>query len=291
MKTVCFMPLGHLTSQQLLEIYRHQTPKCAGVWNELRGISDPYHADFQVVLDWTSAPVDPDRAIYLGMENPAYGDFHPLRDVEAFRVAHFAFGEGWFPVDWAQWIGMNYDDLVYLSYPPKMRRVSAVVSGKRFMPGHHYRLKWISDFHAAYPCLAVYGRNDLPFSCGPIPLKRGALEDFRFSIAFENAQFDNYFTEKLTDVLLLWGIPIYWGAPNIADFFPEDAIVLAGSVEEAVEVIRQPPTQRQMNALAEARDLILNKYNIWPMLDTLIREGNLSWGTTLREDISCFPTT
>ena len=40
-----------------------------------------------------------------------------------------------------------------------------------------------------------------------------------YSVAVESSSETNYFTEKLIDCLVTKTIPIYWGCPNIADFF------------------------------------------------------------------------
>ena len=40
-----------------------------------------------------------------------------------------------------------------------------------------------------------------------------------YSIAIESSQEINYFTEKLIDCLITKTIPVYWGCPNISEFF------------------------------------------------------------------------
>lgn len=49
--------------------------------------------------------------------------------------------------------------------------------------------------------------------------KKCLFEGFQFSIVLENSQQQNYFTEKIIDCLLTKTIPIYWGCPNISEFF------------------------------------------------------------------------
>jgi hypothetical protein len=41
----------------------------------------------------------------------------------------------------------------------------------------------------------------------------------------ENDRAPNYFTEKLIDCFALGTIPIYWGCPNIGDFFDARGII------------------------------------------------------------------
>jgi hypothetical protein len=40
-----------------------------------------------------------------------------------------------------------------------------------------------------------------------------------YSVAIESTQEVNYFSEKIVDCLITKTIPIYWGCPNISDFF------------------------------------------------------------------------
>ena len=44
-------------------------------------------------------------------------------------------------------------------------------------------------------------------------------KQYKFSIAFENKSAPGYITEKIWDAFLAGTIPIYWGCPNIGDFF------------------------------------------------------------------------
>lgn len=45
---------------------------------------------------------------------------------------------------------------------------------------------------------------------------------YRFTLAFENSRTQDYVTEKFFDPLKAGSIPVYYGAPNIADFAPGD---------------------------------------------------------------------
>jgi len=62
---------------------------------------------------------------------------------------------------------------------------------------------------------------------GPLP-KDDKLNIFnsKFSIIIENSKEVNYFSEKLIDCLLTKTIPIYWGCPNIGDYFDINGFIL-----------------------------------------------------------------
>jgi hypothetical protein len=63
------------------------------------------------------------------------------------------------------------------------------------------------------------------------------LFDSMFSIAVESSYEKNYFTEKLIDCLLTKTVPIYWGCPNIGDFFDIRGIIIFNTYEEFLEKI------------------------------------------------------
>jgi hypothetical protein len=55
-----------------------------------------------------------------------------------------------------------------------------------------------------------------------------------FTIVVENTQHKNYFTEKIIDCMLSKSIPIYWGCPNINDYFDKLGIIKFNNIEELI---------------------------------------------------------
>ena len=51
------------------------------------------------------------------------------------------------------------------------------------------------------------------------------ISRFKFSICFENVSYRGYVTEKIIDCFVAGVIPIYLGAPDIADFVPADSFI------------------------------------------------------------------
>eukprot|EP00435_Cladocopium_sp_Y103_P054723 s25_g17.t3 len=60
-----------------------------------------------------------------------------------------------------------------------------------------------------------------------------------FVLVIENSKQANYFSEKLLDALLARCIPVYWGCPNIGDFFDvAGMVVIEGEdIDEAVDQV------------------------------------------------------
>jgi glycosyltransferase involved in cell wall biosynthesis len=65
----------------------------------------------------------------------------------------------------------------------------------------------------------LYNNKQLPIDRGK-ETKLDIYRGYKFVIAFENAVDPDYVTEKFFDPLLAGSVPVYFGAPNIADFAP-----------------------------------------------------------------------
>jgi len=61
------------------------------------------------------------------------------------------------------------------------------------------------------------------------------ISNYKFTIAFENAAYDGYTTEKMTQPLSAHSIPIYWGNPSVAKDFNEGAFINANGYEERLD--------------------------------------------------------
>lgn len=86
------------------------------------------------------------------------------------------------------------------------------------------------------PVLPDFGNNPL-LGERKMPL----FEQFQFSIIIENSKQINYFTEKIMDCILCKTIPIYYGCPNIGEFFDVRGIIIieAEEVEAALIELHQ----------------------------------------------------
>ncbi|HEU6447236.1 MAG TPA: glycosyltransferase family 10 [Verrucomicrobiae bacterium] len=63
----------------------------------------------------------------------------------------------------------------------------------------------------------------------------------KFTMAFENAAYPGYTTEKLSDAFVARSVPIYWGNPRVEEIFNPDSFINVNqfkSDEEAIEFIR-----------------------------------------------------
>ncbi len=117
---------------------------------------------------------------------------------------------------------------------PKTKNVSMIYSDKTYLTGHALRHQVANQVNG----IDLFGRG----TSRPIIYKEEALVDYRFSIVIENSKTDNYFTEKLVDCFAVGTIPIYWGCPNIGNFFDVNGMIIVNNLEEirtAVESLNE----------------------------------------------------
>ena len=75
----------------------------------------------------------------------------------------------------------------------------------------------------------------------PVQDKMSFESEHKFSLCFENEQFDGYTTEKIVEAFAAQTIPIYWGDPSIARTFNPDAFINIrdiNSFDQAMEKIK-----------------------------------------------------
>lgn len=71
-------------------------------------------------------------------------------------------------------------------------------------------------------------RNKIHFPShhGKVDSKLETMQHYRFSICYENVRdLPGYITEKIWDSFFAGCVPVYWGAPNITDYVPENCFI------------------------------------------------------------------
>jgi hypothetical protein len=134
----------------------------------------------------------------------------------------------------------------------KTKNVSMVSSNKAMVLGHLYRLAWVEKFKNK---LDFFGRG-----FNPIEKKEEALRDYRFSVAIENCAMPNYFTEKIGDCFATGTIPVYYGCPNIGDYFNTDGIIMLDHNLD-LSSLTEELYESKLDAVKENMELI-QKYEI-----------------------------
>jgi len=112
--------------------------------------------------------------------------------------------------------------------------------------------------------------------------KLDTLKDYKYSIAIENAVEENWFTEKLYDCFLTHTIPLYYGCPNITDYFSPASLVKIDiddfdrTVHEIEKLLKDDTFyETHLDAVIEAKEKYLYQYSIYPLVVNFIKENNI----------------
>lgn len=217
---------------------------------------------------------EPGDALYHGfMYNNVVGKKHSHLDI-ADITGHPC-------LNWL--VNKSYDQLQQLDtsfstvQADKNKLFSGVISGHNALNGHYFRLKILEEIKQKFE-LDLYGKGH-----NFIPDKWDALYPYKFSLAMENSSQKNYWTEKIMDCYLACTMPVYFGCPNIGQFFPPNSFItidvdnLSYSLDEMAEKLTHEYYEANYQSILEARDLCLYKYSTAPGLSNII-ETNYTEG-------------
>jgi hypothetical protein len=169
-------------------------------------------------------------------------------------------------------INRTYDQLKSASPIDKTNGLSWITSNLAHMSGHRQRLAFLRALQKKVD-FDLWGRGFTP-----IDDKWDGIAPYRYALAIENYSGMHYWSEKLADCFLAWTMPIYYGATNITDYFPAESLIIIDITRprEAIEIIREAIASdryiKHREAIAYARELILEKYQFFPFIVSHIRQ-------------------
>ena len=146
----------------------------------------------------------------------------------------------------------------------KSKLTSFIYSKKQFLEGHKMRFEIAEYLKDKEHSIESFGHG-----CKPIKRKADALKDYCFSIAVENSSAENYFTDKILDCFVTGTIPIYWGCPNVFDYFNKDGILYFKTLEE-LETILASLTIEKYESMLEAAKENFEKAKYYMRLDDIV---------------------
>jgi hypothetical protein len=173
------------------------------------------------------------------------------------------------------WI--SSDDADSVQVENKKFQISSLTGSKASTEGHRFRqaiLTRMSEFNIPS---TFFRSNILPMTWNKTD-KIHLFREFQYSLVIENSRQNNYFTEKLCDCLYTKTIPIYYGAPNIAEYFDISGwIILENeSVDELLEkskILDNTWYHRHLDTVLKNYETVLQwlvfETNINRVLDTL----------------------
>ena len=98
--------------------------------------------------------------------------------------------------------------------------------------------------------------------------KAEILLPYKYHLALENCTGRFNWTEKISDPLLCWSYPFYFGCTNLENDIPPDSFDYVdlqdpeGSAEKMVNAIQNQLWEKSLPAIEKARNLMLQQFNI-----------------------------
>ena len=278
-----------------------QTPGGLGVWGECRffvneAVED---CDFWVVYDdlvqaeTTRCP--PGNTLLITGEPPSVKTYSPRflaqfarvltcqRGLKHRSLIHSQQALPWMvgcryeaeTNSWEKSCTKDYDALSAMPAMPKPKLLSVISSDKAFTPGHRQRLEFVMRLRDHFgDRIDLFGRG-----LRDVADKWDALAPYKYHVVIENSRYPDYWTEKLSDALLADAYPLYAGCPNIGDYFGENALTALdlsrpeAALEAITTAIQSGRYEATLPARQEAKNALLNRYNLFPTIERLVTEA------------------
>jgi len=268
-----------------------QLPDASHEWDGVRFTLDPVAAcDYLVAFNRIPQDIEiacPRENIWCITQEPPIREYEWLQ--ENFQAFHRVFTQ-YEHLDGARyvhshgalpwWVGKSYAELKDLPLPEKSSDLTWITSNVVIHRGHEQRLAFLKYIQPRLR-FDLWGRG-----FRPLPDKWEGLAPYRYALAIENHSSRYYWTEKIADCFLAWTMPIYYGCTHIDEYFPPESMIRIDidRPDEAEEIICEALAsdrwRQKRDALAHARELVLDKYQCFPFIVNEIHKaesGNQSY--------------
>ena len=261
---------------------KRQTPKQSFKWGEITFTEDGVDAcDFLVILDYPKTDVrvkvNPNNILHLCLE--------PANEVSKYRqyankkasVIYNQINQGGKYVlaqpalPWH--LDKDYDYFKQLQ-PEDLQKEDKIVwvtSNQRSSIQHNKRMDFLESI-SDLPFVHLFGRG-----IKEVDSKWDVMKTSKYTIAYENFRNDYYWTEKISDCFLSYNVPLYFGCERIEDYFPSEAIIQIDPQDKHIkqflkETLNSKAYETRLEAIKEARTLVLDKYQMFPFISNQITE-------------------
>lgn len=161
--------------------------------------------------------------------------------------------------------------LAHHVFEPKERLISVFCSDKQASARHRSRFRFVEALASELgPDLDWFGNG-----VRPLEEKWEGIAPYRFHIALENQSSYGVFTEAIFDAYLGNAFPLYWGAPDLSEYFPSGSFValnlsdIRGSLSRILDAISRDLDSVRAVELSVARDKVLCEWNMFERLSRL----------------------
>jgi hypothetical protein len=266
-----------------------QTPGESGIWDGIQFTEEPVErSDYVIVLNMPVGTIrvdTPPEHIWAIMQEPPNEYYAPMHLGQSSYHRIFTtdpsltgprFVQSQPALPWH--VNKNYDDLLQSGVPDKEGRLSWITSNLNVHAGHKVRMNFLKKIQGQVQ-FDLFGRG-----FREIRDKWDGLAPYQYSIVVENFSNPFYWSEKLADSFLSWTMPIYYGCTRITEYFPAESMICIDVddpdvIEKINEVTASQRWQQNLDAIAEARQLVLNRYQFFPFVAEQIRAEEQNAGS------------
>lgn len=170
--------------------------------------------------------------------------------------------------------GHSFEELAACPEFPKSDVVSAVCSRKTMKKTEHYKRLTMFEYLLEHlPEFSWKGQG-----IDPIDYKYQALDTFKYHIAIENCNQPYHWTEKIADAIMSLCLPFYSGDPTLEQVLPADSFIRIPNDDppKALAIIKKAIAdneyEKRLPALKEARKLLVERYNLYQQIISVIQE-------------------
>lgn len=282
------MIIVKLTFNYDFPIFR-QTEKYSQIWGNYKFVIDEnlQECDFWIVYtDYNLKPekvrCNPENIIFIPGEcfntspkfNPKFLNQFGLiitvqRELKHKNILYSHNANPWF-------VEKSYEELNSNLIPNKTKLLSVVSSNKAFTDGHRKRLEFVQKLKNHFgDTLDVYGRGINDFDD-----KWDVLADYKYTIAIENDNCEDWVTEKYFDCIYANTLPFYFGCPNLEAIVNKDSFIRINidNFEETLHVIENAI---QNNEFEKRKELVqlqkiksLNEDQFFPWIVSILESKN-----------------
>lgn len=134
------------------------------------------------------------------------------------------------------WVDHLGDNILYENFDKKFE-ISFIRGNKLKSVGHQHRHDIYDNKNKINIPTKFYSSTSMTSAEEIIKGKIDLHKSSMFSLVIENTSHPNYFTEKLSDCIMMKSIPVYWGCTNIGDYYDIDGIITFKDAQDAINKI------------------------------------------------------
>jgi hypothetical protein len=276
-----------------------QAPNSSGIWEDYQFFinQDINECDYWIVCDGLlkeeKVLCPPNNTILITWEPPTIKTYSQKfidqfativtcqKDIKHPNIIYSQQAHPWF-------VNKTYDELKGIKEIKKNKLLSIVTSNKIFTKGHKKRYDFALKLKEHFgDRVDLFGRGIRDFDD-----KWEVLAPYRYSIAIENLDYEDWLTEKLPDCFLTSTFPFYHGCPNVTKYFEPNSFItidicnISDSIRLIKKVVSDPSHySSRLDSLEKAKYKYLDKHSFFPLCVDIVRQVSSKSSKSLQKII------